>query len=207
MKKKLCIILILIFILSSTLLLFSACNSENTDSSKNTFVIYNWEDYIAPSLLDDFKNYYKAKTGQDLNIIYSTFDTNETMMTKVLKGDAKVDVIAPSEYAIQKLMQANLLENLVQLKQNLMPTVSKMNINFDNFSNFEPSVIKAIEEIFGNIKVGNSTQSMTDYIAPYMWGTLGLMYNTKIISQKNLKNLVGAFFGTEATIKNLKEKY
>ena len=52
-------------------------------------------------MCDEFEAYYEEITGRSLSITYTTFDTNETMMTKVLKGDANVDLICPSEYAIE----------------------------------------------------------------------------------------------------------
>ena len=77
----------------------------------DTLTVYNWADYIY-DYEEDFKAYYKAQTGRDIVVTYVTFDTNETMLTKVLKGDSQVDVICPSEYAIQKLLEANMLEKL-----------------------------------------------------------------------------------------------
>jgi len=84
---------------------FVGCNqTEETDN----LVIYNWADYIY-DYEDDFKAYYRQMTGKNVEITYVTFDTNETMLTKITKGDSNVDVICPSEYAIQQLMEKDLL--------------------------------------------------------------------------------------------------
>ena len=112
MKKRIATLIVLVLALSAILLpVLTACNNGTKgESGGDKLVIYNWEDYIdaeidaetGKTLLDEFADYYKEKTGRALSVTYTTFDTNETMMTKVLKGDAKVDLICPSEYAIEK---------------------------------------------------------------------------------------------------------
>ena len=75
-------------------------------------MIYNWADYINTDNLELFKEYYKEKTGNEISVVYSMFDTNETMMTEIIKGDSQIDLICPSEYAIEKLMKKGLLQKL-----------------------------------------------------------------------------------------------
>lgn len=190
----------------------SACNSQGgvTQSGDDKLVIYNWEDYIDTSkdeesgkrLLDEFADYYKAMTGRTLSITYTTFDTNETMMTKVLKGDANVDLICPSEYAIEKLLTAGCLLNHKTLKEELQPQLDKYGISLDNMSSLtpynaitntnwgsiEPSVMDTIKSMFGAIKTKDGkVHDMTEYMVPYMYGTLGILYNTKVVSIEELE--------------------
>ena len=190
----------------------SACNSKGgvTQSGDDKLVIYNWEDYIDTSkdeesgkrLLDEFADYYKAMTGRTLSITYTTFDTNETMMTKVLKGDANVDLICPSEYAIEKLLTAGCLLNHKTLKEELQPQLDKYGISLDNMSSLtpynaitntnwgsiEPSVMDTIKSMFGAIKTKDGkVHDMTEYMVPYMYGTLGILYNTKVVSIEELE--------------------
>lgn len=190
----------------------SACNSQGgvTQSGGDKLVIYNWEDYIDTSkdeesgkrLLDEFADYYKAMTGRTLSITYTTFDTNETMMTKVLKGDANVDLICPSEYAIEKLLTAGCLLNHKTLKEELQPQLDKYGISLDNMSSLtpynaitntnwgsiEPSVMDTIKSIFGAIKTKDGkVHDMTEYMVPYMYGTLGILYNTEVVSLEELE--------------------
>ena len=181
-----------------------------TQSGDDKLVIYNWEDYIDTSkdeesgkrLLDEFADYYKAMTGRTLSITYTTFDTNETMMTKVLKGDANVDLICPSEYAIEKLLTAGCLLNHKTLKEELQPQLDKYGISLDNMSSLtpynaitntnwgsiEPSVMDTIKSMFGAIKTKDGmVHDMTEYMVPYMYGTLGILYNTKVVSIEELE--------------------
>ena len=112
MKRFAYLIVLSLVAICVLLPVLSACNttSGTTQSGGDRLVIYNWEDYIdtekdeetGKRLLDEFADYYQQMTGRALSITYTTFDTNETMMTKVLKGDANVDLICPSEYAIEE---------------------------------------------------------------------------------------------------------
>ena len=97
----LCVVLLLSVAVSA-----AACKPDATPTDE--LVVYNWADYIY-DYKDDFYAYYKALTGRNIKVTYVTFDTNETMLAKIMQGDAKVDVICPSEYAIQKLLEKDLL--------------------------------------------------------------------------------------------------
>lgn len=184
-----------IFVLSLVMLIIlvpalTACDKAD-DSKGDKLVIYNWEDYIEEdedsSILDDFAAYYEEQTGRSLEITYTTYDTNETMMTKVLKGDANVDLICPSEYAIEKLMLANKLINQKTLIEELTPQTQSMGITFDNLNNVEPAIMSVISSMFGNIEANGKAYDMTQYMVPYMWGTLGILYNTNVISEEELE--------------------
>ena len=124
MKKtaKIFSLLLAILMLAASLALFAACG----DSYDEEITVYNWEDYIysKTELQNDFNEYYKVKTGKTVKVNYSTFDTNETMLTNIINGDAVVDVIAPSEYAIEKLLQHDLLEKIDKTK---VSTISNVN--------------------------------------------------------------------------------
>ena len=69
-------------------------------------VIYNWGDYIDPELLTKFTK----ETG--VQIQYETFDSNESMYTKIKQGGTTYDIAIPSEYMISKMMSEHLLEKL-----------------------------------------------------------------------------------------------
>lgn len=212
MKRFAYLIVLSLVAICVLLPVLSACNSQGgvTQSGGDKLVIYNWEDYIDTSkdeesgkrLLDEFADYYKAMTGRTLSITYTTFDTNETMMTKVLKGDANVDLICPSEYAIEKLLTAGCLLNHKTLKEELQPQLNKYGISLDNMSSLtpynaitntnwgsiEPSVMDTIKSIFGAIKTKDGkVHDMTEYMVPYMYGTLGILYNTEVVSLEELE--------------------
>ena len=129
---------------------------SNTHSTAGTLTIYNWGDYIDPSLITAFEE----ETG--LQVIYETFDSNEAMYTKVQQGGTAYDIVIPSEYMIERMIEEDLLYQLDYSK------IDGMNHLIKNFLNlpFDP---------------GNQ------YSVPYFWGTLGIVYNDKMISQDELK--------------------
>ena len=201
--KFIILVLLLSFVLLPTLV---ACDNSSTGSaSGDRLVIYNWEDYIdgerdedGNTLLDEFAAYYQEKTGRKLNITYTTFDTNETMMTKVLKGDANVDLICPSEYAIEKLLVAGCLLSHKEIKKELESQLAQYDISLDamsslsadheNWGNIDPDIMDVIESMFGSVKAKDgNTYDMTDFMVPYMCGTLGILYNTSVVSIEELE--------------------
>ncbi|MDD4839275.1 MAG: extracellular solute-binding protein [Clostridia bacterium] len=185
MKSKAFLTLAVIILVLIMLPVFTACGDEGKTTNK--LVIYNWEDYIDPTLLDDFSEYYSDVTGFDLEIVYTTFETNETMLTKMLQGDAQVDLICPSEYAIEKLMANGLIQNLTELQTSLLEDYNSFeNLTFDNLVNIEEDITTKISEEFGSISYGEDTASMVDYMLPYMWGTLGILYNADFVTQADL---------------------
>lgn len=90
--------------------------TEDTKPGVNGQVkVYNWGEYIDEDVIDLFEE----KTG--INVIYDTFDTNETMYPIIETGGIAYDAVCPSDYMIEKMIQNNLLQE----------------INFDNISYWE----------------------------------------------------------------------
>lgn len=160
---------ILLSILTIVTLTEAVIPSASADTEK--LIIYNWEDYITPDWEKDFITYYKNLTGKDIEIIYTTFDTNETMITKIKTGAAEVDVACPSEYAIQRLYEDNLL-----LKLDWSDTSLYKNVN-----NVDSQIIETIDSTF---KVADG--KFSDYMMPYFWGTLGILYNPEFVTEDDL---------------------
>ena len=168
MKKIVSILacaLLIVFMVTA----FAACDPKGKETDK--LVVYNWADYIFDDDLKDFKKYYQDLTGREIEITYVTFDTNETMLTRLTQGDSNVDVVCPSEYAIQKLWESNMLVPLNYFDE------SKYALDFNekvkggyehNAANVEPQILEKVEETFGE---------MVNYFVPYMYGTLGILYN------------------------------
>lgn len=171
-----CVILLLCTVVMS----LTACNDEDTPDS---LVVYNWADYIYDNYEADFKAYYKSVTGRNIDITYVTFDTNETMITKVTQSDSRIDVMCPSEYAIQKLLvdgQLVPLNYFVDDTEHPDKYIDTTNLNgyVHNSANVEPQIVEYISRDFSSLSVsGGGTADMIDYMVPYMYGTLGILYN------------------------------
>lgn len=185
-KKFLAIIIVCVMIMPFALS-FSACS--NTDQ---TLVVYNWEEYIDESVLDIFCEYYEEKTGKSINVIYSKYDTNETMLTKIMNGDASIDVMCPSEYAIEKLLKAGKIEKL-----------DKDLEKYPYLANVIEDIYTKVETVFGEFDINGEKVNINDYYVPYMWGTLGILYNVDVISESQAENAGWGLLWNETNIEGL----
>ena len=134
----------------------------------HTLKIYNWADYIDESVLDDFKVWYKEQTGEDVEIIYQLFDINEIMLAKIERGKEDFDVVCPSEYIIERM-----------LRNNMLLPIDK---DFGKTPNYLQYISPYIIECFN--KIDGSGKNANDYAVGYMWGTTGLLYNTKYVTRE-----------------------
>lgn len=119
--------------------------------------VYNWGQYISDGSDGtlDVNAEFTRRTGIIVN--YSTYDSNETLYTKLKTGGASYDVIIPSDYMVAKLIEENLL----------------LPLNFDNIPNY-----RYIDEEFKN----KSFDPGNAYSVPYTWGCTGVIYNTKYVT-------------------------
>ena len=115
---------------------------------------YNWSDYIAPTVLDEFS---KA-TG--IKVRYDTFDSNDTLEAKLLAGKSGYDVVVPTAYFLARQIQAGIFLKLDKAK-------------LPNLVNAWPQ----ITERLAGYDPGNQ------YAVNYMWGTTGIGYNVKAARQ------------------------
>ncbi len=140
-----------------------SCSSNREQILK----VYNWSDYIDESVLPEFEEWYKAKTGEDIKVVYQTFDVNETMLSKIEKGHEDYDVVCPSDYIIERMLNTGLI---LPLDFASIPD----SINYIAL-NKSPYMLKMFSEI-------NPKFDANDYSVPYMWGTTGILYNTKEVT-------------------------
>ena len=152
-------------ILSLCALVATSCSEMPRE---NVLKIYNWADYIEEGVLDDFKVWYKEQTGEDVEIIYQLFDINEIMLAKIEMGKEDFDVVCPSEYIIERM-----------LRNDLLLPIDK---NFDSTPNYIENVSPYIISRFD--KIDGSGKNANDYAVGYMWGTTGMLYNTKYVTEE-----------------------
>ncbi|MCX7711290.1 MAG: extracellular solute-binding protein [Clostridia bacterium] len=99
---------------------------------------------------------FEKQTG--INVIYDEFATNEDMYVKLKAGGSDYDVAIPSDYMIRRMISENMLQP----------------IDFNNIPNYQ-----YIDERFKNLAYDGKNQ----YSVPYMWGTVGILYNKKMVSE------------------------
>ena len=120
----------------------------------NELYVYNWGEYIDPEVIKMFEK----ETG--IKVHYEEFETNEEMYTIVATGAREYDVICPSDYMVQKMMQNDLLAEL----------------DYDNIPNIDNIGSQYLKSAEG-FDPGNR------YCVPYCWGTVGIMYNKKMVDE------------------------
>lgn len=123
------------------------------DDSKTLYVL-NWGDYINPDLITQFEE----QTGYKIN--YTPLTSNEEMLIKLSSPDCIYDVCFPSDYVIEKLIAQDMLAEL----------------NKDNIPN-----LKNIDERF--LEISNQFDPGNKYSVPYMWGTVGIVYNKEMVKE------------------------
>lgn len=139
--------------MAMTASLLAGCGNK-ADNSAGEVVVYNWGEYIDPEVLTMFEE----ETG--IKVVYDEFETNEIMYPKVEAGASAYDVICPSDYMIEKMIQNDLLAE----------------INFDNIPN-----VKNIGDSYFEQSKGFDPENK--YSVPYCWGTVGILYNKTMVSE------------------------
>jgi len=143
---------IVAFVLAITMI-FGAFYFIKPNIDEDTLYVYNWGEYMEPEVLTMFEE----ETG--IKVIYEEYDTNETMLPKIKSGAISYDLVFPSDYMVQRMIQEDLLAE----------------INMDNIPN-----ITNIDPLFLN----REYDTTNTYSLPYMWGTVGILYNTDMVEEE-----------------------
>ena len=162
-----------VFLFSIAILTLTTSISCSRDESRKSILkVYNWADYIDEELLGEFEEWYKEQTGEDVTVIYQLFDINEIMLAKIERGKEDFDVVCPSEYIIERMLENDLL----------LP----IDKNFGTTPNYIENISPYIKDVFSSID-GNG-KNANDYAVGYMWGTTGFLYNTKYVSREEVSS-------------------
>lgn len=129
-------------------------NSKSNTKGGNQVVVYNWGQYINPEVLTMFEE----ETGID--VVYEEFETNEIMYPKIQSGAIAYDVVCPSDYMVQRMIENDLLAE----------------IDFDNIPN-----IQYIDSTY--MTQSQQFDSENKYSVPYLFGTVGILYNKKMVDE------------------------
>ncbi|MBQ2037181.1 MAG: ABC transporter substrate-binding protein [Alistipes sp.] len=153
-----------------TLTLNIGCSRD--ESRKSILKVYNWADYIDEELLGEFEEWYKEQTGEEVTVIYQLFDINEIMLAKIERGKEDFDVVCPSEYIIERMLENDLL----------LP----IDMNFGSTPNYIENISPYIKDVFS--RIDGDGKNANDYAVGYMWGTTGFLYNTKYVSREEVSS-------------------
>lgn len=110
--------------------------------------VYNWDSYIDPDVLTEFTK----ETG--INVVYDTFDSSETLESKLLVGKSGYDIVVPAAPFLSKQIKAGVFQKLDKSK-------------LSNWKNFDPQTMTLL----------GTYDAQNQHAIPYMWGTTGLGIN------------------------------
>lgn len=157
--KKLSLVLLLVLCLA----LFSCGESGG---KKKVINVYNWGEYISDGSegsLDSnaaFEEYYYETYGEEIDVIYTTYASNEDLYAKLKSGAAGYDVVIPSDYMIARLIEEDMLEKL----------------DFSNIPNYE-----YISDDFRGLYYDPDNL----YSVPYTYGMIGVIYNSSVVDEED----------------------
>jgi len=142
--------------------MITGCGGASSDSpapgdqsgDPGELYVYNWGEYIDEDVIGQFEE----ETG--ITVIYDMFDTNEEMYPVIEAGAVVYDVVCPSDYMIQKMIENDMLAE----------------VNFDNVPN-----ISQIDPAY--MEMATAFDPENKYSVPYCWGTVGILYNTQRLQE------------------------
>jgi len=124
-------------------------------AQERTVNVYNWSDYIDDTIIADFT----TETG--IKVVYDVYDSNEILETKLLAGGSGYDVVVPTSYFMARQIEAGVYQKLDKSK-------------LPNLSNMWDFVVQR----------GAKYDPGNEYSVNYMWGTVGLGYNVRMIAER-----------------------
>lgn len=117
-------------------------------------IVYNWGEYLDPKTIELFEE----ETG--ISVTYEEYETNEIMYPKIVSQAIAYDVVCPSDYMIQRMIENDLLAE----------------INWDNIPN-----IKNMDPTY--MEQSKSFDPKNKYSVPYCVGTVGILYNKSMVKE------------------------
>ncbi len=127
-------------------------------SAEEVVKVYNWYDYMDESVLDDFT----AETG--IKVEYVCFTTNEDMMVQLQVSPGSYDLVFPSDYCVERMIAEDMLE---KLDPEMIPNDEEYTLDSLRYPDYDPR---------------------HEYSVPFMWGTVGILYNTKLVDEEDVKS-------------------
>lgn len=145
--RKISLLFIRMITLAVTAVILLSLTPAPAGAAQTDLYIFNCGDYIAETTIEKFKNAYP-----EYNVIYDVFDTNEGMYQKLVSSNIPYDVLVPSDYMIERLIKEKRLKEIDMTK---LENYKYIGENYKN-TDYDPD---------------------NKYSVPYMWGTLGILYN------------------------------
>lgn len=170
--KKFCLVIALV-------ILFSLCSCHSYKPNQVLYV-YNWGEYIDPTVNEQFEKEYGIK------VIYDEYDNNESMYASLKNGAAKYDIVVPSDYMISRLIREGMLEPLN------FENIPNYKYIMDNFKgmNYDPNEMYSVPYMWGVIALLYNTKYVSE--TPDSWDILwDEKYEGKVLMYNNSRDAIG----------------
>ena len=171
--KKLIFAALLALLTLSVLFCVSCGDEEGGSGGVTTLYVYNWGEYISDgsegtlAVNDMFEEWYFETYGERVEVNYSTFSSNESLYAKISSGAVNYDVIVPSDYMIERLIDEGLL---APLDYSNIPEIGNILPGFQN-ADYDPD---------------KNGDGYNDYSVPYLYGMVGIIYNTTMVDEEDV---------------------
>lgn len=165
MKKRIASLLLALLLVALPLPGMTSCDEAGGETV--TLYVYNWGEYISDGsegtldVNEMFEEWYYETYGVKVEVNYSTYSSNESMYAKLSSGSVHYDVVVPSDYMIERMIAEDMLAPL----------------NYDNM----PHIGSIHPDFFGPDAVYDYYDPDNLYAVPYMYGMIGIIYNTTMV--------------------------
>ena len=165
MNKRLTSLLLALLLLALPVLGLVSCDTAGGDTV--TLYVYNWGEYMSDGsegtldVNEMFEEWYYETYGVKVEVNYSTYSSNESMYAKLSSGSVHYDVVVPSDYMIERMIAEDMLAEL----------------NYENM----PHIGNIHPDFFGPDAVYDYYDPDNKYAVPYMYGMIGIIYNTTMV--------------------------
>ncbi len=132
----------------------------------DTLNVFNSGEYIGEDVISNFEKMYNVRVN------YDTFTTQEEMYTKLM-GGSSYDIIVPSDYMIERLLKADMLQ---PIDKEIVKSLDNINSELTEYMSFDPNM---------------------EYSVPYFWGSLGIVYDETQVSTEEVESLGWELFRQE----------
>lgn len=174
MKRSIFTTLLALAVLLCSVSLTACGDGEGiSNGGVTTLYVYNWGEYISDgsegtlAVNDMFEEWYYETYGERVRVNYSTFSSNESLYAKISSGSVNYDVIVPSDYMIERLIDEGLL---AKLNYENIPEIGNIFPEFQN-ADYDPD---------------QNGDGYNDYSVPYLYGMIGIIYNTTMVDEEDI---------------------
>ena len=171
MKKKPIVFLAVLFAVVTAFGMFTGCTKR-----EDKLIIRNWGEYMDPEVYEGFESWYKEQTGKTVKVDYDEFSTIEDMYTQITVSNADYDLVCPSDYMAERMIENNYAQKI----DTEIFDINQEGLFYD-----------------GLMEMAVTVDPENEYFVPYVWGTMGIMYNAEQVSDAEAMKSWEALWSTD----------